>query len=214
MTAATSRRSRAAATGTPGNGTAPATRLRRRLPLTAVAVVVAVVGAVVFAGLLSSTNERSEVLAVARPVAVGERIDAADLAVAEVSASKALRPVPAAERARIVGRRAAVGLVPGALLTADAVATGPVLDPGKATVGLSLKPGRFPLGIAKGQRVLLVLAAVGREEPLTTHEGTVVAVGEGAIEGDRVLSVVVAQASVAEVAVAAGDGRVSVARVG
>ncbi|MDP9386375.1 MAG: SAF domain-containing protein [Actinomycetota bacterium] len=178
------------------------------------AVVVAVLGAVVFAGLLSATNERSDVLAVARPVAVGDRISAADLAVAEVSASDALRPVPAAERDRIVGRRAAVGLVPGTLLTEEAVAPGPVLDPGKATVGLSLKPGRFPLGIAKGQRVILVLAAVGRGEPPTTHEGTVVAVGDGALEGDRVLSVLVAQASVAEVAVAAGDGRVSVASVG
>lgn len=214
MTAATSRRSSGIATGTPSNGTAPATGPRRRLPLTAVGVVVAVVGAVVFAGLLSSTNERSEVLAVVRSVAVGDRIEAGDLAVAEVSASDALRPVPAAERARVVGRRAAVGLVPGTLLTADAVASGPVLDPGNATVGLSLKPGRFPLGIAKGQRVLLVLAGVGREEPPTTHEATVVAVGDGALEGDRVLSVLVAKASVAEVAVAAGDGRVSVASVG
>lgn len=214
MTAATSRRSQRTAAGTPNNGTAPTTRSRRRLPLTAVAVVVAVVAATLFAGLLTSTNERIEVLAVARPVAVGDRIEAADLAVAEVSASDALRPVAAAERARMVGRRAAVGLVPGTLLTADAVAPGPVLDPGKATVGLSLKPGRFPLGIAKGQRVLLVLAAVGREEPPTTHAGTVVAVGNGALEGDRVLSVLVAEESVAEVAVAAGDGRISVARVG
>lgn len=214
MTAATSHHSLRTATGTPSNGTAPATGARRRLPLTAVAVIVAVVGAVVFAGLLSSTNERSEVLAVARSVAAGDRIDAADLAVAEVSTSDALRPVPAAERGRVVGRRAAVGLVPGTLLTAGAVAAGPVLDPGKATVGLSLKPGRFPLGIAKGQRVLLVVAAVGREDPPTTHEGTVVAVGDGALEGDRVLSVLVAKPSVAEVAVAAGDGRISVARVG
>ena len=214
MTATTSRHSRRPAPDTTGNGIAPATRPRRRLPLTAVAVVVAVVGAAVFAGLLSSTNERSEVLAVARPVAVGDRIEAADLADAEVSTSDALRPVPAAERAGIVGRRAAVGLVPGTLLTADAVTNGPLLDPGKATVGLSLKPGRFPLGIAKGQRVLLVVAAVGREDPPTTHEGTVVAIGDGALEGDRVLSVLVAKSSVAEVAVAAGDGRISVARVG
>lgn len=214
MTTATSRRRPGSAAGSPNNGTAPATRPRRRLPLTAVAVVVAAVAATLFAGLLTSTNERSKVLAVARPVAVGDRIEAADLAVAEVSTSDALRPVPAATRARIVGRRAAVGLVPGTLLTADAVAPGPVLDPGKATVGLSLKPGRFPLGIAKGQRVLLVVAGVGREEPPTTHAGTVVAVGHGALEGDRVLSVLVAQASVAEVAVAAGDGRISVARVG
>lgn len=212
MTAATSRRRSVTSAST--NGSPPATGPRRRLPLTAVAVVVAVLGAVVFAGLLASTNERSEVLAVARPVAVGERIDAADLAVAEVSASDALRPVPAAERARVVGRRAAVGLVPGMLLTPDSVAAGPVLDAGKATVGLSLKPGRFPLGIAKGQRVLLVLAGVGREDPPVTHEATVVAVGDGALEGDRVLSVLVARSSVAEVAVAAGDGRISVASVG
>ncbi len=147
-------------------------------------------------------------------MAVGERIQAGDLAVAEVSASDAVRPVPAAQRDSVVGRRAAVGLVPGTLLTREAVTSGPVLDPGKATVGLSLKPGRFPLGIAKGQRVLLVVAAVGRDEPATTHEGTVVATGDGALEGDRVLSVLVARASVAEVAVAAGEGRVSVASVG
>ena len=214
MTTATSRRSTGTGAAAPANGAGPAVRASRRLPLTAVGVVVAVMGAVAFAGLLSTTNERRQVLAVARPVAVGERIEASDLAVAEVSASDALSPLPASERDRIVGRRAAVGLVPGALLTEGAVAAGPALDPGKATVGLSLKPGRFPLGIAKGQRVLLVVAGPRQEEPPATHEGTVVAVADGALEGDRVLSVLVPQASVAEVAVAAGDGRVSVARVG
>lgn len=214
MTATTSRRRAGIGAAATANGAAPAARAGRRLPLTAVGVVVAVIGAVAFAGLLSTTNERRQVLAVARAVAVGERIEAADLAVAEVSASDTLSPLPASERDRIVGRRAAVGLVPGSLLTEGAVAAGPALDPGKATVGLSLKAGRFPLGIAKGQRVLLVVAGPRHEEPPATHEGTVVAVSDGALEGDRVLSVLVARASVAEVAVAAGDGRVSVARVG
>ncbi len=214
MTAATSRRIPGIRIGISNDGSPPATGLRRRLPLTAVAVIVSVLGAVVFAGLLASTNDRTRALAIARPVAAGERIEAVDLAVAEVSASDALRPVPAAERASIVGRRAAAGLVPGTLLAADAVASGPVLDPGTATVGLSLKPGRFPLGIDKGHRVLLVVAGAGRGEPPTTHQGTVVDVADGALEGDRVLSVLVAHGSVAEVAVAAGDGRISVASVG
>ena len=193
------------------NGHGPPTPARRRLPLAAVGVLAAVAGALAAAALFSSVGQRQEVLAVARPVAVGAPIQAADLAVAEVSASQALRPLPASARAGVIGRPAAVGLVPGTLLTKESVAHGRALAPGQALVGLALKPGRFPLGIAKGQGVLVVIGEADAVDAV--HRAVVVEVDEEQAEGERVVSVLLPEASAAAVAVAAADDRVSLARV-
>jgi hypothetical protein len=107
--------------------------------------------------LVGAAGHRVAVLAVARPVHIGQTLTAGDLVVARVAADPALRPVPAADRDRVVGRVAAVQLRPGGLLTADEVTGTPIPGPGEQLVGVPVKPGRWPArGLVPGDRVLAV----------------------------------------------------------
>lgn len=106
--------------------------------------------------LYTSAGDRHDVLAVARPVAAGSVITAADLTEARVSVDPSLRPIPVSRQSEVVGRAAAVDLVPGTLLTRGHLADGPVVRTGRDVVGLALKAGQLPQGVRAGDRVLLV----------------------------------------------------------
>lgn len=131
----------------------------RRRPLLAAAGIAALaIGAAGAVVLVSSAGSSSTVLAVARPVSVGAVVSDADLTVARVGHDAALVPVPAAERARIVGQRAAVTLTPGSLLTASQVTSRPVPGPGQQLVAVALKAGQLPAaGLPGGSRVLVIV---------------------------------------------------------
>src|SRR5579859_2932229 len=107
----------------------------------------------------SHVGGRRAVLAIARPVKAGAVITGADLTEARVSADPALHPVPVSARNEIVGKVAAVSLVPGTLVTRAEIATGPAVESGSAVVGLALKAGQFPSGVRALDRVMLVLVA-------------------------------------------------------
>ena len=101
------------------------------------------------------------VLAVARPVAQGATVSASDLVVVRLSASGRLTPVPAAQAAAVVGRRAAVALLPGSLLTMSDLANVPRLAPGQAVVGVALKPSQLPAdGVFPGESVDVILTGL------------------------------------------------------
>ncbi len=133
---------------------------RRRPLLAAVGIGAVAVGAAGAVVLVSNAGSSASVLAVARTVPVGAVVSDADLAVARVGRDAALAPVPAAERSRIVGQRAAVTLTPGSLLTASEVTARPVPGVGQQLVAVALKPGQLPAaGLRGGDRVLVVLTA-------------------------------------------------------
>jgi hypothetical protein len=144
-----------------------ATPPRRKTPLGRLAFGLTVV---VFCGgllavLFAQAQQRQPVLAVARPVAAGEAITDADLAVAQVSAD-GLVTVPASARAQVVGRIAAVDLRPGMNLTPDALTGTPVPPPGQAVLGVLFKPGQLPgRELVPGDRVLLVTTAAAAGRP-------------------------------------------------
>ena len=69
-----------------------------------------------------------------------------------------MRTIPATQRSGVLGRPAAVRLVPGSLLSPDEIGDGAALPQGMALVGAILKPGQFPLGLAPGDTVALVSA--------------------------------------------------------
>lgn len=97
-------------------------RRHRNLPLLAVGVVLMLGFGVVSASLQINAGDRDLVLAVERPVAAGAVIGDGDVRAVRISADPALQPVPAAERASVVGQTAAVQLVPGGLLRASSSA--------------------------------------------------------------------------------------------
>jgi hypothetical protein len=71
----------------------------------------------------------------------------------------------------VIGRRAAVALVPGTLLTAGDLAAGPVVGDSGASVGLDLKPGEVPAGLSPGDAVLVVETNNGSGGPSQVATG-------------------------------------------
>lgn len=129
---------------------------RRNWPRAGAAAALAVLSGGLFVLLYASAGHRQPFLAVAREVPAGGIVMAGDLATARVGSDAALVPIPAQEAAAVVGRRAAVTLVPGTLLTAGDLAAGPVVGTSSASVGLDLKAGEVPAGLSPGDPVLVV----------------------------------------------------------
>ena len=134
---------------------------RRSYPLIAAGLLAALLGALVFATMNAGSDHRRMVLVVRRPVPVGNPVTAADLTAVKLVPAKGVAFMAAAEEARVVGRPAAVPLVPGGLLVAGQLGSPVGLADGQAAVGLLLEPGRFPPGLHGGDHVAVVSAPAG-----------------------------------------------------
>lgn len=202
----------------PGLDRAPAHRNQSRVAMGAFLIVAF---SLAFAVSFSRAGDRQAVLAVARPVAAGQVITAADVTEVRISADPGLHPVPARDRSRIVGRTAGVALTPGTLVTPAQVASGPSVPAGRAVVGAALKPGQFPPDLHVGDAVDVVIApATGVADPAAGS--TAFASVTGRVSGitpttngtDTVVSLDVAQNVAPALAVAAGRGQVSLVLTG
>ncbi|WP_284747691.1 SAF domain-containing protein [Amycolatopsis sp. RTGN1] len=133
-------------------------RTRRRLPhlLVGVLLVVVCVGGALWWS--SNAQDRVPVLAVARPLSVGHVLEPADVHEVEISAADAVATVPTEQASAVLGRRMATSLGPGSLLTPSSVGPATIPAAGYAVVAVALKPGQFPLELAPGSPVLVVLA--------------------------------------------------------
>ncbi|MHB1927988.1 MAG: SAF domain-containing protein [Acidimicrobiales bacterium] len=182
---------------------------RRQVPWI-VAGVVLVVGCALAFGLASlRASGGEEVLAVAVPVPAGQAISASDLRAVRVSPTAGLQPVAAAAETTMVGRPAAVALVPGTLLTAGDVGTASAAEAGTAVVAMALKAGDYPPSLGPGAQVEVVPVATttsGAATPVTGQLRTVVAVVMGVeaapsgSSADAVVSLQVDPSDAAEVA--------------
>ena len=151
-------------TGARGRAAGPGAPLRRHrnIPLAIGGALAVIICAVLFAAAWQNAGHRQPVLAVARDVAAGQLITAADLQVAQVSASGGVILVPAAQEPSVIGRPAAAPLPAGSLLAAGDVGA-PQPAPGQVRLGVALKPGQYPPDLSPGQEVdvLAVPAASG-----------------------------------------------------
>ncbi|MFJ6722525.1 SAF domain-containing protein [Streptomyces sp. NPDC091259] len=183
--------------GGPGDKPAAAPRVvrqrRRRPGLIALSVALIAAGGLSGALLFTASGQRSAVLVVARDVPVGAAITEADLAPASLALDPAVKAVPVAKKAGMVGQRAAVALKAGSLLSPGQVTSVSLVKAGEQLVGVALKPSQLPASrLAPGQKVLIVStpdpaqagASAGKPgEPAgapKTSAATVVAVGVAA----------------------------------
>ena len=141
---------RARPTGSRGSGR------RRQLPLVVVGVLLVLGCALAFTDASLHLGSREEVLVLARPVAAGQVLTGGDLRAARVSTGSGLDVVLSGEEATVVGRRAAVPLVAGSLLTASEVGSPPPVGSGFDVVAVGLKAGAYPPELAPGDRVQVV----------------------------------------------------------
>jgi Flp pilus assembly protein CpaB len=110
--------------------------------------------------LISSQDERVQVLVLARDVPWGQPIRDADLAVAQAVSDPQVRMIPAASRASVVGKVAATNLAEGGLLQLQDITVRPVPGRGEQIFGLLCKPGTVPAhGIRPGDPVAVTPTA-------------------------------------------------------
>ncbi|MDI6104368.1 SAF domain-containing protein [Actinoplanes sp. NEAU-A12] len=106
-------------------------------------------------------GDRVQVLAVARPVAAGQAITAADLRQVSAAQDPGVQLILAGQADQVVGRTAVVPLVAGTLLTPALVGDAAFPPAGKVAASVALKPGQYPQGLANGARVAVYVSASG-----------------------------------------------------
>lgn len=169
-------------------------------------VLITLLGALGGAVVVARAGDRTDVLAVARNVPVGRPVTAQDVRVVSFADDPGLSPIPAADRASIVGRRAAVDLHPGDLLTRSQLSVRGLGDSAQV-VGVELKRGFVPRDeLRPGDKVAaVVLPAQGTDTTSTdsdsaggaapdTIEATVQSVGTPDSTGALVVNLVVTPA--------------------
>jgi hypothetical protein len=121
------------------------------------------------------------VIGVTHQVPQGQPLEVADLRQVDIAVTGGVDVVPVADASEVVGRQVSVTLLPGTLLSPSDVGGNPALAPGRAIVGVDLKPGMMPAsGVTAGETVLVVL---------TTPAGTALSVGNDESGGSTESSV-------------------------
>jgi Chaperone for flagella basal body P-ring formation len=202
---------------------AAATRRHRQAPLVALGVLLVLGCALVFADASVHLGNRAQVLVVAQPVSAGQVLTSGDLRTTRVSTGSGLDVVPVDQEATVLGRRVAVPLVAGSLLTATEVGSAPAVGSGSDVVAVGLKAGAYPPEVAPGDRVQVVPVASGSSGTNTASvasgspiNATVLAVTAAPAASDEptVFSLQVSANDSAEVAALAAAGQASLVEVG
>jgi Flp pilus assembly protein CpaB len=189
------------------------------------AAALAVVCGALFVLLYQSAGSRHPFLAVARPVASGQVVAPSDLTTVRVTSDSALSPIPADEAGLVVGRHAAVALVPGTLLTPADLASGPAVGAGDASVGLDLKASQLPAGLEPGDSVLVIETPGQSQVSSQASSGTTTLLTQATVlsitpppsdspTGDTAVTLIVSTGEVVSVVEASSAGQISLAGLG
>ncbi|MEU2391876.1 SAF domain-containing protein [Streptomyces sp. NPDC007369] len=202
--------------------TAAPVKKQRRYAAAALSTVLAVAAALGAAAAVSAVGDRTKVLAIASDVPAGQPLTDEDIVVAEVSADSALTPMPATDRASVVGKRPAVDLRKGSLLVAGQLQPGTGLGDDKQQVGVQVKRGQAPAGsLVPGDKVLAVTvpgqgeqptSKDGAEAPPSSVKAVVVSVSRPDASGAVVVNLAVASSDGPLLATRASSGRIALVR--
>jgi len=116
---------------------------------------VAAVAAGAFTVLWARSGDRVEVLALARPVVLGQLLGEGDVKVVALPAGSGVAVLPVSARERVVGEPVAESLPAGTLLAGQMLGGSPVAL-GQSQVSVLVKEGRFPSGLADGDQVAVL----------------------------------------------------------
>jgi hypothetical protein len=149
------------APGHHGGGPVPIPRVvgnrRIRTGGIALATMLLAVGAALSGIALVSVAKTAAYLAVAQPVAVGSMITGPDLTTVRLAGGGGLTLIPAADVTTVVGRRAAVSLVPGSLLVPSQLTDKTLIGAGQAQIGITVRGSSLPAQhLSPGQQITLI----------------------------------------------------------
>lgn len=200
--------------------TAPAPRLVpppkiRRRPIHIVATIAAIfVGASIAAWGWTATTTSEAVIAARTTIPRGAVITADDLTTAQISGDNTLKVVPADDIDELVGKRAALDIVAGGLLTPEMATEDNMPPQGQSIVGISLTPAQVPaLTPRSGDKVRLVATTgeggeTSSSTPLTTS-AEVLDSSTDDVSGNTVVNVLVPYADAAVLADRASTGNIA-----
>mgnify|MGYP000845519220 CR=1 FL=1 len=130
-------------------------RSRVRTQWLALGAALVVLAGVVVAWALAEAADRVPVVQVAQPVRAGEVIQADHLRVTDVAVGTDVAGlVPDTSLDRLVGRVAAIDLVPGVLVVDGMWRDAPDLLAGEQRIGAVMASGAFPAGLGQGDSAL------------------------------------------------------------
>ncbi len=204
--------------GEPARPVPPPPRVRRRWGVFAAMASVVCLGALGNVWLHQVSTDAHQVVAARSTIARGQVITRADLVTVQVGLDPALHPVLAAQLETVVGRRAALDVAAGSLLTAESVTDEVVPPRGMSVVGVAVPAGLMPgTALLAGDTIRVVATPGAQGEatpgPQRTIRATVVSAAPGADTGQgtaTVLTVQVPQGDAAELAALAATGRVAI----
>jgi Flp pilus assembly protein CpaB len=136
-----------------------AARMRRVDLRVLIGLALLLVGVLGTLGIVQQAGQRSPVLVMARAVQAGQVIDTGDVRVAELGVAPGVATLGVGERARVVGRVAAVPLESGQVLSPAVVADGPALAAGQVAMSMALAPEHAAAGLLRAGDRVAVLAS-------------------------------------------------------
>jgi hypothetical protein len=136
----------------------PRVSARRRRPgVIALSLALIAAGGAGVTVLLLQVGNRTPVVTVVRDVQVGQVLTEQDFGEASVALNPAVKAVRAGDLKSVVGKRAAVELKPGSLLSPSQVTKDSLVRAGEQLVPIGLKPEQVPAtDLVPGQTVQLV----------------------------------------------------------
>ena len=212
------RGARAAAAAPVAAGVSPPPKLRRRPMLVAASVAAVCLGALLGGWAWTATSDTQQVVAVRSTIQRGHLITRGDLMTVQVGVDPALSPVPASGIDAVVGKRAALDMAAGSLLTPADVSSSVVPPAGMSVVGVAVPAGSMPgTALLSGDQIRVVATpgqgGTARPGPGQTIPARVVAVSSDLAPGpgaQAVVSVLVPEADAAQLAAWAATGKVAI----
>jgi hypothetical protein len=169
----------------------------------------------------SQLGHRQSVLALARPVTVGQQLSARDVREVSISMGTGLAVIPAASKSQAVGHLVAYSLPAGTLLTKGVLGPARIPPAGQGVAAVGLKPGQFPPDLQPGNLVTVVVAPAADAGTSASSSGTassgpssweavVLGVRTNSTDQTTVVSLQLAEADARELAAAPPAGQISV----
>ncbi|WP_344976934.1 hypothetical protein [Streptosporangium fragile] len=213
------RQTSAAALSGPASRKLPVPPRERKPALAALAVLLILGGALATTLLVLRSGDRVSAIAISQQVGAGQRFTEAVMKEVQI-ADTGIGYVAWADRARVAENYARVTLIPGTLLTRDMVVSASrELGPGKAQVGLALKPGQSPGTLERGDRVQVIYVpskggSTNEESRVLAQSALVHQVGAPGRSGSGGLVTVIVDSSVSPTIVAyASSGEIALAEL-
>lgn len=192
----------------------PPPKLRRRPLLVGLAIVLIAAGGLGAAWLTTAVGNTHNVIAIRGDVPRGAVIKDSDLTMASINTDPALHVVLSTRRSQIVGKRAAVDLAAGSLITPGSVTDQTIPQQGQSLVGVTLTAAQMPaITLRPGDPVRFIGTPRAQDaaptDAPTSISATVIdtrAAGDG---GQTVIDVTVPSAHSAGLAALAATGRIA-----